>query len=204
VASVTLFKTRNYKLYVSLGVSSTVLSPVRAVFDTGAVPNIVIDDILPKEWERIIIPSQPLLRITNASDKRMPVRGVVLLHLQVGDLRTRVRFYVVPGLGVPCILGCNFIDLHVRIINPKERRVDLREGGSVAISTETRFDGTASAVSREPTPSRKIRLARLTVIPPRTESHIEVTSACNGLQLVVYHSKPSGSPGTLCSEVFTL
>ena len=93
--------------------------PVRAVFDTGAGPNIVRDDILPKGWERILIPSQPLPRITNASGKRMPVRGVVLLHLQVGDLRTRVRFYVVPGLGVPCILGCNFIDIHVRSIHPK-------------------------------------------------------------------------------------
>ena len=197
MASVTLFKSRNYKLCVSLGVSSTILSPVRAVFDTGAGPNIVRDDILPKGWERILIPSQPLPRITNASGKRMPVRGVVLLHLQVGDLRTRVRFYVVPGLGVPCILGCNFIDIHVRSIHPKERRVDLREGGSVAISTDTRFDGTTSAVSREPTPSQKIRLARRTVIPPRTESHIEVTSACNGLKLVVHHSKPTGPPVTL-------
>jgi hypothetical protein len=66
----------------------------------------------------------------------------------------------------------------------------------VAISTDTRFDGTASAVSREPTRSRKIRLARRNVILPRTESHIEVTSACNGLQIVVHHSKPSGPPVT--------
>jgi hypothetical protein len=173
------------------------LSPVRAVFYTGADPNIVRDDILPKGWERIPSPSQPLPRITNASGKLMPIRGVVLLHLQVGDLRTLVRFYDVPGLGVPCILGCDFIDLHVRCIHSKERRVDLLEEGSVAISTDTRFDGTASAMSREPTPSRKIRLAHRTIIPPRTESHIEVTSACNGLQLVVHLSKPSGPPVTL-------
>jgi hypothetical protein len=196
VASVTLFKSLNYKLCVSLGVSLTLLSPVRAVFDTGASPNIVVDDIFPKGWERILILSQQLPRITNAIGKRMPVWVVVLLHLQVGDLRTRVRFYLVLGLGLPCILVCNFIDLHVRSIHPKERRVDLREGGSVAISNETRFDGTASAVSREPTPSRKNRLARRNFIPPRTESLFEVTSACNGLQLVVHHSKPSGPPFT--------
>jgi hypothetical protein len=76
VASVTLFKSRNYKLCVSLEVSSTVLSPVRAVFDTGAGPNIVRDDILTKGWERILIPSQPFPWITNASGKRMPVRGL--------------------------------------------------------------------------------------------------------------------------------
>jgi hypothetical protein len=142
------------------------LFPFRAVFDTGAGPNIVRDDILSKGWERILIPSQPLPRITNASGKQMPVPGVSLLHLQVIDLRTRVRFYVVPGLGVPCTLGCNFIDLHVRSIYPKERWVDLREGGSLAISTDTRFHGTALEVSREPAPSRNIHLARRTVISP--------------------------------------
>lgn len=177
------------------------MAPVRAVFDTGAGPNLVRDDLLPRGWESLLIPGQPLPRITNASGKRMPVKGVIVLYLQVGDLRTRVRFYVVPGLGVPCILGCNFIDLHVRSIHPKERRVELREGGPVAISTDTRLSGTASAVCREPTPSRKIRIARRTVIPPRTEAHIEVTSACHGLFLVVPHSKPSAPTVTLARGI---
>jgi Aspartyl protease len=143
VESVTLFQSRNYKVCVSLGVRSSVLAPVRAVFDTGAGPNLVRDDLLPRGWESLLVPNQPLPRITNASGKRMPVRGVIVLHTQVGDLRTRVRFYVVPGLGVPCILGCNFIDLHVRSIHPKERRVDLREGGPIAISTDARLSESA-------------------------------------------------------------
>ena len=129
----TLFQSRNYKLCVSLGVRSAVLAPVRAVFDTGAGPNLVRDDLLPRGWESLLVPDQPLPRITNASGKRMPVKGVIVLYIQVGGLRTRVRFYVVPGLGVPCILGCNFIDIHVRSIHPKERRVELREGGPIAI-----------------------------------------------------------------------
>jgi hypothetical protein len=121
----------------------------------------------------------------------MPVKGVIILHVQVGDLRTRVRFYVVPGLGVPCILGCNFIDLHVRSIHPKEKRVDLREGGSVDITTDTRLSSVASTSIREPNLSRKVRLARLTTIPARSEAHIEVTSACHGLFLVVPYFKSS-------------
>jgi hypothetical protein len=122
-----------------------------------------------------LIPGQPLPRITSASGKRMPVKGVIVLYLQVWDLRTRVRFYAVTGLGVPCILRCNFIDLHIRSIHPKERQVELREGGPVAISTATRLSGTASAVYREHMPYTKIRIARRTVIPPSTEAHIEVT-----------------------------
>jgi hypothetical protein len=102
-----------------------VLAPVKAVFDTGAGPKLVHEGILPKGWERFLIPNQPLHRINNAGGKRMPVRGAITLYVQVGDLITRVRFYVVPGLGTPCILGCNFINLHVRsvpfrvrVINP--------------------------------------------------------------------------------------
>jgi hypothetical protein len=176
---------------VSLGVSSAILSPVQAVFDTGAGPNIVRADLLPAGWEQLLVQNQPLPRITNASGKKMPVKGVIILHVQVGDLRTRVRFYVVPGLGVPCILGCNFIDLHVRSIHPKEKRVDLREGGSVDITTDTRLSSVASTSIREPNLSRRVRLARLTTIPARSEAHIEVTSACHGLFLVVPYFKSS-------------
>jgi hypothetical protein len=99
VDTVTLFQSRNYKLCVSVGVSRAVLAPVQAVFDTGAGPNLVREGILPKGWKRFLIPNQPLPRINNSSGKRMPVRGVITLYVQVGDLATRVRFCVVPGLG---------------------------------------------------------------------------------------------------------
>jgi hypothetical protein len=47
VATVTLFRSRNYKLCVSVGVSRDVLAPFKAVFDTGAGPNLVRERILP-------------------------------------------------------------------------------------------------------------------------------------------------------------
>jgi hypothetical protein len=50
VATVTLFQSRNYKLHVSGGVSRAVLAPVKAMFDTGAGPNLVREGILPKCW----------------------------------------------------------------------------------------------------------------------------------------------------------
>jgi hypothetical protein len=92
VATVTLFQSRNYKLRVSVGVSRAVVAPVKAVFDTGAGPNLVREGILPKGWERFLIWNQPLPSINNASGKRMPIRGVITLYVQVGDLITRVRF----------------------------------------------------------------------------------------------------------------
>jgi hypothetical protein len=48
VSTVTLFQSRKYKLYVSVGVSRAVLAPVKAVFDTGAGPNIVLRASFPR------------------------------------------------------------------------------------------------------------------------------------------------------------
>jgi hypothetical protein len=190
-----------YKLCVSVGVSRAVLAPVKAVFDTGAGPNLVREGILPKGWERFLIPNQPLPRINDASGKRMPVRGVITLYVQVGDLVTRVRFYVVPGLGTHCILGCNFINLHVRSIHPKERRVDLNEGGSVAITSGIDAENAASAKIREPAASTKVRLSRKTAISPRCEAHVEVTSVASGLYQIFHHTKPSATAITLASGI---
>jgi hypothetical protein len=201
VSSVTLFQFRNYKLCVSIGVSRGVLAPVKAVFDTGAGPNLVREGTLPEGWESSLDPNQPLPRINNASGKRMPVRGVIVLYVQVGDLLTRVCFYVVPGLGTPCILGCNFINLHVRCIHRKERRVDLNEGGSVAISSGIGGDNAASAQTREPTASMKVCMSRRTVIPARCEAHVEVTSAASGLYQILHQTKPSAPAVTLASVI---
>jgi hypothetical protein len=143
-----------------------VLAPVKAVFDTGAGPNLVREGILPNVWEQFLIPNQPLPRIYNASGKLIPVRGVITLYVQVSDLITRVRFYVVPGLGTPCILGCTFSNLHVRSIHSKEHSVDLNEGGSAAIASGIDAYNAASAQIREPTASTKVRLSLKTVIPP--------------------------------------
>jgi hypothetical protein len=99
-----------------------------------------------------------------------------------------VRFYVTPGLGIPCILGCTFINLYVKRIHPKERRVDLNEGGSVAISSGVSACQ-AVTTTRPPKPSTKVRLAHRTSIPARCEAHVEVTTAVEGLCLLKPHSK---------------
>jgi hypothetical protein len=57
---------------------------VRAVLDTGAGPNLILETLLPKNWELLRIPGLPL-RITNASGRRIPARGVVRLYVQIGN-----------------------------------------------------------------------------------------------------------------------
>jgi hypothetical protein len=106
------------------------------------------------------VPNIPLPRITNASGKQILAKGVIVLYVQLGTTVHRVRFYVAPGLAVPCILGCNFINLHVKAILPKEKKVDLHDGASVAIANES--DSASKAPPREPAmlASTKVRAAQ--------------------------------------------
>jgi hypothetical protein len=91
---------------------------------------------------------------------------------------------VAPGLAVPCILGCNFSNLHVKAILPKEKKVDLHDGSSVAIANES--DSASKAPSREPAmlASTKVRAAQRVVIPPRCEAHVVVQTAASDLCLI--------------------
>jgi hypothetical protein len=98
--SVHLFQSRNYKLFAPVGISRAVLFPVRAVLDTGAGPNHVREEILPKDWERWRVPNLPLTRINNTSGKQIIAKGVIVLHVQLGTTLNRARFYVAPGLAV--------------------------------------------------------------------------------------------------------
>jgi hypothetical protein len=78
---------------------------VRALLDTGAGQNLVREDVLPKGWERFLVPDVALPCITNASGRRMSAIGVIFLFVQVGGLLKIVRFYVTPGLEVPLSWG---------------------------------------------------------------------------------------------------
>jgi hypothetical protein len=183
-----LFKSHNYKVCVYIGASATVLYPLQAVLYTGAGINLVPDDVLPAHWENMLLPDAAQPRITNASGRRMPARGVLILYVQVGNLLKRVRFYVTPGLGVPCILGYTFINLHVKSIHPKERRVDLNEGEPIAITSGVSACQ-AVATSRECIPSNKVRTAQRTVIPARCEAHVDVTTAVSELCVLTHSSR---------------
>jgi hypothetical protein len=82
-----------------------------------------------------------------------------------------------------------------------EWRIDLREWGSVAISTGMGAFQISGKYPLAPTASPKGRLACKTVVPACSEMHVEVTSADNGLHLVVHHSNSSKTSISLASGV---
>jgi Retroviral aspartyl protease len=62
---------RNYKISVTIGVSATVLTPVSAILDTGAGPNMIRETVLPEDWERYRIPGLPAFHIVGAGGRRI-------------------------------------------------------------------------------------------------------------------------------------
>jgi Retroviral aspartyl protease len=110
-----------------------VATPVYAILDTGAGPNLFREDVLPEDWLRYRIAGDPTYQVIGASGRNITQRGVFTLWVQLGRLRTQARFIVVRSLAAGFILGRKFIDRHVTSILPKEKRVLLRDGTAVAI-----------------------------------------------------------------------
>jgi hypothetical protein len=112
--------------------------------------------------------------------------GVVVLHVELGRLRVRCRFTVVPGLVAECILGCQFIDRHVTEILSKEKKIRLTDGTIVHILQDS-GDVPPSTSVGAPKPvghSTKVRAARWVTLQPRSECHVWVQCAAPGLRFL--------------------
>jgi Retroviral aspartyl protease len=120
---VCVLKSANYRVSIAAGLTTRVMTPIVAVLDTGAGPNLIRESVLPDGWEKYRVHTSWNRRIVDANGKALKFRGVVELALQLGELVVRTRLAVVSHLSVPCILGCDFIDRHVKAIVPKERRI---------------------------------------------------------------------------------
>jgi hypothetical protein len=169
-----------------VGVTKVVASPVRAILDTGAGPNLVRAEILPEDWEKYRLAGEPLLNIVGAGGRRLRQLGVVLLHVELGGLRIRTRFIVVAGLAAECILGCQIIDRYVTNILPAEKKVQLSDGSAIYIlqDSEPLLPRKQQVLAPQKTYSTKVRVAKWTTIPPRAECLVWVQCAAPGLRFL--------------------
>jgi hypothetical protein len=170
--------TRNYKVSATVGVSSTVLTPVSAILYTGAGPNLIRETVLPEDWERYRIPGLPAFHIVGAGGRRLLQNGNIALTVQFGTLKVQAP--------AECILGCQFIDRQVQAILPREKRVTLANGSVILILQ----DLNAHPVAGQPTPpkdlspSTKVRVPKMFLLPPHSECVIPVQCAAPGLRFL--------------------
>jgi hypothetical protein len=103
--------------------------------------------------------------------------------VQLGTIKVQARFIVVEGLAAECILGCQFIDRQVQAILPKEKRVKLANGNVIQIIHDSgpHLFGRKTTPPKELNPSKKVRVAKTIVLPPRSEFVVPVQCAAPGL-----------------------
>jgi hypothetical protein len=162
---------RNYKVPCLIGITSEELFATTAVLDTGAGPNLIRSSTLPKNW-RTEGMTQPCLRtrIVDANGNAILPLSRTDLVCQVGTLLTKVEFIVVDTLAVDCILGCDFIDRHVRSIRPAAGLIELNNRGEVRLIAHGA--------------SLPVRLAKAIRLPPLTEVVALVVTELDGLCLI--------------------
>ena len=187
--------TRNYKVSATVGVSATILTPVSAILDTGAGPNLIRETVLPEDWERYRIPGHPAFHIVGAGGRRLLQKGNITLTVQLGTLKVQARFIVVESLAAECILGCQFIDRQVQAILPKEKRVTLANDSVIPILQDSDPNPVAGhpPPPKELPPSTKVRVAKMIVLPPRSECAVTVQCAAPGLRFLQARSRDNAT-----------
>ena len=195
---VTVFalQSRNYQVSAALGVSPTMVTPMRCIFDTGAGPNIVHLRVLPDNWESYRVADAPPVNLMGAGGRRLHQRGTVSLHVEIGRLRVRAQFLVVQNLAADCILGCQFINRQVQAILPKEKQIRLIDGSSIPILRDIDPLVPRQEPSGPPVVvSTKVRVARFVTIPAHAEVPVQVQCAAPGVRFLQAYHRPHDHTG---------
>ncbi len=103
------------------------------------------------------------------------------LTVKVDSYTARQPFVVVRKLGADALLGCTFIDKHVKSVRPRMKFIELEDGTRFTIRRRPqmvpshRSTAETSRVPAAPPPSSKVRVARRPVVPAGTEVALQVT-----------------------------
>jgi hypothetical protein len=106
--------------------------------------------------------------------------------VQLGTIKVQARFIFVEGIAAACILGCQYINRQVQAILQKEKRVALANGSVIPIIHDSgpQRVGKQATPPKELPPSTKVRVAKMIVLPPRSECVVPVQCAAPGLQFL--------------------
>jgi hypothetical protein len=167
----------NYKVDVKMfmtvqkgGQKLSCQSDFRAILDTGAAPVIIRRSAVPEGTTIYAMKDAPLL--IDAQRKAISVCGVVQGTVRMGAGVYEVNALVAEELSVDLLLGTQFIDSYVLLINPRRRVVLMDKGDEVSL-VDCAFKKTEQVLVAE-----RIR------IPPKSEAIVPVRSDAKGLNLL--------------------
>ena len=174
-----LLKAAHYVVLGSIGISETLLTPMRMVMDTGSGPSVVQESTLPKGWKAYAAQTGNIPQLADANGNPLRITGRIKLLIQLGRKLLDAEFFVAPKLAVPVILGTGIMNSHVEAIRCRAQRIDVHDGGSIAIllmqNVSKMNNSSSSCYIHDSSPSQgtdldhqsnRIRLAREITLPP--------------------------------------
>jgi hypothetical protein len=142
----------------------------RAVLDTVAAPVIIHRSAVPEGTAIHKLKDPPLL--VDAQRKAISIAGFVQGTGRMGRGDYQVNALVADELSVDLLLGTQFINSYIKLINPRSRVVLVDKGEEVALKN--------GAFRR----SELVIVAEKIQIPPKSEAVVPVRSKSKGLCLV--------------------
>lgn len=85
------------------------MRPNNGVFDTGAAPSLLWEDLFKPDRLSLICPGNNTL-LNGATNQTVKVIGTFVVHVRFGESRVHVMFGIVAKLEVPGRLATSFID----------------------------------------------------------------------------------------------
>jgi hypothetical protein len=164
----------NYKVDVSLQTEllegKRFEKTFRAVLDAGAAPVIVSRGAFPEGVDVRPLSERPLL--FDAQRRSIAVLGVIRARVRMGAGEYDVEALVARDLSVDLLLGTQFIDRHVQLINVRRRVVLMDHGDEIPL-----VQGGKARASR-------VVVVEHMRIPPMSEAVVSVRSNARGLCLI--------------------
>jgi Retroviral aspartyl protease len=161
----------NYKLTVDVEYAPGTYRNTIAVLDSGASFNIIHVQALPKGWEQI-----PNIDPNGATRNLQDTKGTIIqnistihMNIMMGKEAKRIRFLVMKQLAVPLILGCEFLNEHIRSILPKDQSIELLSGETIPLYTQP--------MRRH---QNRVDKAQGVTLSPYSETNISVRTDNNG------------------------
>lgn len=141
---VALFTRKNYKKNVSVGLHVQSINTVKFNIYTGASPILIDESFVHPPWA-LRVKHRDFPNLRSANQQPIKSEGVILLHLQIGDLRIRVWFGVDGDFVDESQLGISFFHRFFQGIIPAEWK--LVPWHSLSVNILTHSSKTRNAVS---------------------------------------------------------
>lgn len=128
----TLFSKKNYEVAIIISLTVSHMPPINCVFDPGAGPHLLQEDLVKPYWLPLIRPCRKS-RLKCATNQKVEDVRTITLHVQSGDSRLRVMFGIFRNLAVATVLGTSFIEKCITGIFPIDQKIVLFSSTPVTV-----------------------------------------------------------------------